>query len=195
MFLAIINDSYSEAKDLIPDTKVTFGMGDYIKMGYKAILTKLKFKRDKLGDMKMALEAAHVRHDRVLTLGDWKQDLISRGYKTEEITAVFEKYDSDHDGKLTESEQKQLQQDLQKQEETLASEFRDLDAMEAEDDDIDMSIQGTDLAGVSSQEFLVLSNEVETISNRMEVLEVEVTKIRNSIKKILKHLGREEVWA
>jgi len=32
MFLAIINDSYSEAKDLIPDTKITFGMGDYIKM-------------------------------------------------------------------------------------------------------------------------------------------------------------------
>ena len=66
--------------------------------------------------------------------------------------------------------------------------------MEAEDDDIDMSIQGTDLAGVSSQEFLVLSNEVETISNRMEVLEVEVTKIRNSIKKILKHLGRVSLY-
>ena len=74
--------------------------------------------------------------------------------------------------------------------ETLASEFRDLDAMEAEDEDIDMSIHGNDLAGVSSQEFLVLSNEVETISNRMEVLEVEVTKVRGSIKKILKHLGR-----
>ena len=74
--------------------------------------------------------------------------------------------------------------------ETLALEFRDLDAMEAEDEDLDMSIHGNDLAGVSSQEFLVLSNEVETISNRMEVLEVEVTKVRGSIKKILKHLGR-----
>jgi len=41
---------------------------------------------------------------------------FSRGYKTEEITAVFEKYDSDHDGKLTAQEQKQLEMDLQKQE-------------------------------------------------------------------------------
>ena len=39
-----------------------------------------------------------------------------RGYKTDEVTDMFEKYDTDHDGKLNEAQQKLLKQDLQRQE-------------------------------------------------------------------------------
>ena len=75
----------------------------------------------------------------------------------------------------------------------LESEFRDLDGMEAGDGDTDVSSQDGDLAGVSSHEFMVLSNEVDTMSSRMELLEVEVSKVRSSIKRILKHLGRVSI--
>ena len=77
--------------------------------------------------------------------------------------------------------------------ETLESEFRDLDGMEAGDGDTDVSSQDGDFAGVSSHEFMVLSNEVDTMSSRMELLEVEVSKVRSSIKRILKHLGRVSI--
>ena len=76
--------------------------------------------------------------------------------------------------------------------ETLVSEFRHLDEMEAGDVDTDVS-QDAELAGVSSHEFMVLSDEVDTMSSRMELLEVEVSKIRHSIKRILKHLGRVSI--
>ena len=42
--------------------------------------------------------------------------LFRRGYKTDEITDMFEKYDTDHDGKLSEAQQKLLKHDLQRQE-------------------------------------------------------------------------------
>ena len=46
MFLAIINDTYSEVKGDMITQKSEFELGDYLKKSYEKILERLNVKRD-----------------------------------------------------------------------------------------------------------------------------------------------------
>ncbi len=46
MFLAIINDTYSEVKSDLSTQKSEFQLGDYFKKSYEKVLTRLNVKRD-----------------------------------------------------------------------------------------------------------------------------------------------------
>ncbi|MRA76127.1 hypothetical protein GH890_32380, partial [Bacillus thuringiensis] len=54
MFLAIINDTYSEVKAELSNQKNEFDVGDYFKKGYNKTLDKLNLKRDKIVDIQKA---------------------------------------------------------------------------------------------------------------------------------------------
>ena len=55
MFLAIINDTYSEVKTEIANTRNEFEVADYFKRGYNNMLGKFG-RRDKLIDIENALK-------------------------------------------------------------------------------------------------------------------------------------------
>jgi hypothetical protein len=46
MFLAIINDTYSEVKNDMTTQKSEFELGDYLKKSYEKMLNRLNIKRD-----------------------------------------------------------------------------------------------------------------------------------------------------
>uniref|UniRef100_H2Y8T2 EF-hand domain-containing protein n=1 Tax=Ciona savignyi TaxID=51511 RepID=H2Y8T2_CIOSA len=115
MFLAIINDTYSEVKAEISMQKSEFEISDYIKRGYNKVLEKLSLKKDRIRDIQDAIHSADLNHDRHLDWEEWRLDLKMRGIPDAEIEAVFAKYDQDGDMILNENEQKKLQADLERQ--------------------------------------------------------------------------------
>ncbi|ELT90189.1 hypothetical protein CAPTEDRAFT_169289 [Capitella teleta] len=127
MFLAIINDTYSEVKEEISNQKNEFEMGDYFKQGYNKMLDKLNLKRDKIVDIQKALQTADINNDDRLDFDEWRQELKTRGYAEAEIEAVFAKYDIDGDRVLDKTEQRKMQADLEGQKAKLSKEYDQLE--------------------------------------------------------------------
>ena len=74
MFLAIINDTYSEVKAEIANQRNEFEIGDYFKRGYNNMLGKLG-KRDKLIDIENALKLSDANNDGLLTFDEVRLNL------------------------------------------------------------------------------------------------------------------------
>ncbi|XP_076822255.1 polycystin-2-like protein 1 isoform X2 [Clavelina lepadiformis] len=126
MFLAIINDTYSEVKAEISMQKSEFQISDYIKKGYNKVLEKLSLKKDRIRDIQDAIHHADINHDRHLDWEEWRLDLKMRGIPDAEIEAVFAKYDQDGDMILNEDEQRKMHADLEKQKNELDGQKADL---------------------------------------------------------------------
>ncbi|XP_074647871.1 polycystin-2-like isoform X2 [Tubulanus polymorphus] len=187
MFLAIINDTYSEVKADIANQKNEFEMADYFKKGYNKMLDKLSLKRDKIVDIQKALQSADINQDKQLDFEEWRQDLKTRGYADTEIEAVFAKYDLDGDRVLDEEEQRKMQADLEGQKVALNKEYEELekggrpatarqpsrsslneDSGEDSDDEdsgTKSSRGGRVVGGVSYEEFTVLSRRVDRMEH------------------------------
>ncbi|KAK7005356.1 polycystic kidney disease 2-like 1 protein, partial [Biomphalaria glabrata] len=113
MFLAIINDTYSEVKSDMAKQTDQFIMSDYIRQGYQRIWSKLGGKKDnkmegyeKILSGELSGKAVHFE--------DWKKELKKSGYNEEEIEEVFAKYDIDGDRVLDPVEQAKMLEELQK---------------------------------------------------------------------------------
>lgn len=126
MFLAIINDTYSEVKAEISAQKSEFEISDYIKRGYNKVLEKLSLKKDHIRDIQDAIVSADHNHDKQLDWEEWRLDLKMRGIPDAEIEAVFAKYDQDGDLVLNESEQRKMHADLEKQRNDLRDELEEM---------------------------------------------------------------------
>jgi len=126
MFLAIINDTYSEVKAEISAQKSEFEISDYIKRGYNKVLEKLSLKKDHIRDIQDAIASADHNQDKRLDWQEWRLDLKMRGIPDAEIEAVFAKYDQDGDLVLNETEQKNMHADLEKQKNDLRSELDEM---------------------------------------------------------------------
>jgi polycystin 2 len=127
MFLAIINDTYSEVKAEISMQKSEFEISDYIKRGYNKVLEKLSLKKDRIRDIQDAIVSADLNNDKRLDWEEWRLDLKMRGIPDAEIEAVFAKYDQDGDLILNEHEQKRLHDDLEKQRSDLTNEIEGME--------------------------------------------------------------------
>ncbi|GAB1601077.1 polycystin-2-like isoform X1 [Argonauta hians] len=184
MFLAIINDTYSEVKGDIANQKSEFEVTDYFKRGYQRMVDKLNFKRDKIIDIQKALQSADVNNDKQLDFEEWRQDMKSRGFADEEIELMFAKYDINGDRILDENEQKKMQADLCQQKAALNKEYDELeekannrcssrmsyqeDSGEDSDDEDNgskVSRSGRITNGVSYEEFTVLSRRVDRMEH------------------------------
>ena len=124
MFLAIINDTYSDVKEELSQKSSDFQLSDYIKKGYSKVLKRLHLKQEHIKDIQDALNTADINQDKALDWEEWRNDLRLRGIPDNEIEAVFAKYDTDGDMILNESEQKQLQEDLIKTRNAIENEIK-----------------------------------------------------------------------
>lgn len=75
MFLAIINDTYSEVKEDLANSKSDVEFGDFFKRGYDKMLEKLNFKRDKIIDIQKAMVSADKDNDKKLDFDEMRNDL------------------------------------------------------------------------------------------------------------------------
>jgi len=198
MFLAIINDTYSEVKAELANQKSEFEMTDYFKKGYDNMVHKLAFKRDKIVDIQKAIHSADNNQDKQLDFEEWRQDLKTRGYAEAEIEAVFAKYDLDGDRVLDEKEQMQMSHDLEGQKDRLNREREELEDQRDEDGGGAHMIGN----GVSYDEFNVLVRRVDRMEHsigsivskidavlvKLEAMERAKAKRRETMSKILESI-------
>lgn len=188
MFLAIINDTYSEVKADIANQKSEFEISDYFKKGYEKMVGKLNFKRDKIADIQEALAHADANADQHLDFDEWRHELKCRGHADAEIEAVFAKYDVDGDRILDAEEQMKMAADLEGQKTELNNQLAELeeaqlasggnrpstsrsrsrvsfnDSIESDDDD-EGGKGRRGGAAVSYEEFVVLSRRVDRMEH------------------------------
>lgn len=74
MFLAIINDTYSEVKAEIANQRNEFEIADYFKRGYNNMMGKMG-KRDKIIDIQNALKLSDSNNDGLLTFDEIRVNL------------------------------------------------------------------------------------------------------------------------
>uniref|UniRef100_A0A8C2IPV7 Polycystin-2 n=1 Tax=Cyprinus carpio TaxID=7962 RepID=A0A8C2IPV7_CYPCA len=111
MFLAIINDTYSEVKADMAQQRSEMEITDLIKKGYNRAMVKLKLKKTSINDVPDSLHQAGGK----LSFDELRQDLRGKGHSDAEIEAIFAKYDLDGDQELTEHEHQQMRDDLEKE--------------------------------------------------------------------------------
>uniref|UniRef100_A0A8C1U6P5 Polycystin-2 n=1 Tax=Cyprinus carpio TaxID=7962 RepID=A0A8C1U6P5_CYPCA len=111
MFLAIINDTYSEVKADMAQQRSEMEITDLIKKGYNRAMVKLKLKKTSINDVPDSLHQAGGK----LSFDELRQDLREKGHSDAEIEAIFAKYDLDGDQELTEHEHQQMRDDLEKE--------------------------------------------------------------------------------
>ncbi|XP_038060410.1 polycystic kidney disease 2-like 1 protein isoform X3 [Patiria miniata] len=191
MFLAIINDTYSEVKADIANQKSEFELTDYFKKGYEKMVGKLNFKRDKIADIQEALAHADANADQHLDFDEWRHELKCRGHADAEIEAVFAKYDVDGDRILDAEEQMKMAADLEGQKTDLNNQLAELeeaqvtttnrpqtasagrsksrvsfnDGLDSDDEDSQAGGGRGGVSGVSYEEFVVLSRRVDRMEH------------------------------
>ncbi|NXX68070.1 PKD2 protein, partial [Spizella passerina] len=167
MFLAIINDTYSEVKSDMAQQKAEMELSDLIRKGYNKAMIKLKLKKTTVDDISESLRQGGGK----LNFDELRQDLKGKGHTDAEIEAIFTKYDQDGDQELTEHEHQQMRDDLEKEREDLDLDRSSLprplssrsfprsldDSEEDEDEDSGHSSRrrGSSSSGVSYEEFQV----------------------------------------
>ncbi|GAB1289916.1 Polycystin-2 [Apodemus speciosus] len=177
MFLAIINDSYSEVKSDLAQQKAEMELSDLIRKGCQKALVKLKLKRNAVDAISESLRQGGGK----LNFDELRQDLKGKGHTDAEIEAIFTKYDQDGDQELTEREHQQMRDDLEKEREDLDLEHsslprpmssrsfpRSLDDSEEEDDEDSghsSRRRGSISSGVSYEEFQVLVRRVDRMEH------------------------------
>lgn len=206
MFLAIINDTYSEVKSDLAQQKAEMELSDLIRKGYHRALVKLRLKKNTVDDISESLRQGGGK----LNFDELRQDLKGKGHTDAEIEAIFTKYDQDGDQELSEHDHQQMRDDLEREREDLDLDHnslprpmssrsfpRSLDDSEEEDDEDSghsSRRRGSISSGVSYEEFQVLVRRVDRMEHSIGSI---VSKIDAVIVKleIMEHakLKRREV--
>uniref|UniRef100_A0A8C8BDB9 Polycystin 2 like 1, transient receptor potential cation channel n=1 Tax=Otus sunia TaxID=257818 RepID=A0A8C8BDB9_9STRI len=109
MFLAIINDTYSEVKEELSSQKDELQLSDILKQSYNRTLMRLKLKKEQISDVQKALQNG----TKELDFEDFKNSLKELGHADHEITAAFSRFDKDGNHILDEEERQQMKHDLE----------------------------------------------------------------------------------
>ncbi|XP_048362000.1 polycystic kidney disease 2-like 1 protein isoform X2 [Sphaerodactylus townsendi] len=122
MFLAIINDTYSEVKEELSNQKDELQLSDILKQGYHKTLMRLKLKKERISDVQKALQTG----TKELEFEDFKNSLRELGHAEHEIATAFAKFDQDGNQILDEEEQKRMRNDLEEKRVALNAEIENL---------------------------------------------------------------------
>ncbi|MBZ3874533.1 Polycystic kidney disease 2-like 1 protein [Sciurus carolinensis] len=114
MFLAIINDTYSEVKEELAGQKNELQLSDLLKQGYNKTLLWLRLKKERVSDVQKVLKGG----EQEIQFEDFTKTLRQLGHTEHEITeltAAFTRFDQDGNHILDEKEQEQMRQDLEEE--------------------------------------------------------------------------------
>ncbi|XP_072095929.1 polycystin-2-like protein 1 [Mobula birostris] len=122
MFLAIINDTYSEVKADLSNQKSELQITDIIKQGYNKALMKLKLKKERISDVQKTLQHGSEKLD----FEDFRSNLKDLGHSDQEINDTFARYDHDDNKVLDEEEQMKMRNELEEKKIALNAEIAKL---------------------------------------------------------------------
>ncbi|XP_017279853.1 polycystic kidney disease 2-like 1 protein [Kryptolebias marmoratus] len=122
MFLAIINDTYSEVKEELSSQKDELQITDIIKQSYMRAFTRLKLKKEKISDVQKALQSGSGE----IEFKDFRETLKEMGHADHEISAAFSQFDRDGNQILDADEQERMKMELEEKRDALNAELNNL---------------------------------------------------------------------
>ncbi|XP_051504612.1 polycystic kidney disease 2-like 1 protein [Myxocyprinus asiaticus] len=173
MFLAIINDTYSEVKSELASQKTEFQISDLIKQSYTKTFMKLKLKKEKISDVQKALDSGSTD----LEFKDFRDALKEMGHDDQEISAAFNTFDQDGNQTLDKQEQERMRQDLEEKRDALNEELRNIGNTSEDHGEKTEEFQRL------AQKVAQLENAVATITSKvdavMEKMRLQTSKTEN----------------
>ncbi|XP_030628303.1 polycystic kidney disease 2-like 1 protein [Chanos chanos] len=191
MFLAIINDTYSEVKEELASQKDELQITDLIKQSYAKTFMKLKVKKEKISDVQKALQSG----SKELEFKDFRDTLKEMGHAESEISAAFSKFDRDGNQILDKEEQERMKQELEEKRDALSEELNNLGSQYAKHRDSADSIdkQKRGCHPVTQDEFQMLVGQVlhlqSSITSIMSQMDAVMEKLE--LQSISKTNNRE----
>ncbi|OCT71797.1 polycystic kidney disease 2-like 1 protein [Xenopus laevis] len=180
MFLAIINDTYSEVKEELSGQKNELQFSDILKQGYKKTLLKLKLKKERISDVQKALQNS----TKDLKFEEFKNSLREMGHDDNDISAAFANFDQDGNRILDEEEQKRMKQILEERRVALNAEIETLGRSyrnKRQEEEVNLDDIKND---ISSKGSWVSQDEFEIFLKRLQQLEFSISGIMRKIESV-----------
>ncbi|NXF97048.1 PK2L1 protein, partial [Eubucco bourcierii] len=187
MFLAIINDTYSEVKEELSSQKDELQLSDILKQSYNRTLMKLKLKKEQISDVQKALQSG----TKELDFEDFKNSLKELGHADHEITAAFCRFDRDGNHILDEKEQQQMKHDLEEKKVALNTEIENLG--KSYGDNLDENLTYREARKKHArQDSWVSKEEFQAILQRVLQLEQSINSIGSKIDAVVSKVNVPE---
>ncbi|KAE8590838.1 hypothetical protein XENTR_v10018227 [Xenopus tropicalis] len=180
MFLAIINDTYSEVKEELSNQKNELQFSDILKQGYKKTLLKLKLKKERISDVQKALQNGN----KELKFEEFKNSLREMGHDDHEISAAFSNFDQDGNRILDEEEQMRMKQILEERRVALNAEIENL-GRSYRNKRLEEEVNLDDIKNdISSKGSWVSQDEFKIFLKRLQQLEFSISGIMRKIESV-----------
>ncbi|KAF3827839.1 hypothetical protein GH733_001074 [Mirounga leonina] len=202
MFLAIINDTYSEVKEELAGQKDELQLSDLLKQGYNKTLLRLRLRKDQVSDAQKVLQGGEQEiqfEDFTNTL----RELRHAEHEITELTAAFTRFDQDGNHILDKKEQEQMQQDLEEKRVALNVEIENLGQPIVSSPPGKSGPEATRAGGwVSGEEFYTLTRRVLQLEIVLEGVMSQVDAVGSKLKMLERKgqlasspgLGDQGIW-
>uniref|UniRef100_A0A8C9RMB8 Polycystin 2 like 1, transient receptor potential cation channel n=1 Tax=Scleropages formosus TaxID=113540 RepID=A0A8C9RMB8_SCLFO len=181
MFLAIINDTYSEVKEELSKQKDDLQLADILKQSYLKTFTKLKLKKEKISDVQKALQSG----SKELEFEDFRESLKEMGHADHEISATFSRFDQDGNHVLDEEEQNRMKKELEEKRDALSAELKNL-GQSYGGNTLDQSMELTDMKKSNGGKVTTVSHEeFQTLVAQVLQLERSMATVTSNINTIM----------
>uniref|UniRef100_F1S8V0 Polycystin-2-like protein 1 n=1 Tax=Sus scrofa TaxID=9823 RepID=F1S8V0_PIG len=182
MFLAIINDTYSEVKEELAGQKDELQLSDLLKQGYNKTLLRLRLRKERVSDVQKVLQSGKQE----IQFEDFTNTLRELGHTEHEImelTAAFTRFDQDGNRILDEKEQEQMQQDLEEKRVALDTEIENLGRSIESNPPGELSPETAKAGGwISGEEFYMLTRRVLQLETVLEGVMSQVDAVGSKLK-------------
>lgn len=195
MFMAIINDSYTQVKEEMANSQPEFMLSDYLKLNYAKVVDKLNLRRNRIMDIQEVLKSDEVSSKDELDFNTWRRLLKKKGYADMEIEALFSRYDKDFDHKLNEVEKLKLVRDIAKARNNISEEYKNFKEKRATASKKDAFEVGDEQADEedSNEPRQMTRDDFEYAVGRIDRMELSVANIINKIDRLFAHLEKMEI--
>ncbi|XP_072595869.1 polycystin-2-like protein 1 isoform X3 [Vulpes vulpes] len=182
MFLAIINDTYSEVKEELAGQKDELQLSDLLKQGYNKTLLRLRLRKERVSDVQKVLQGG----EQEIQFEDFTNTLRELGHAEHEITeltAAFTRFDQDGNHILDKKEQEQMQQDLEEKRVALNAEIENLGQSIVSSSPGELGPEATRTDGwVSGEEFYTLTRRVLQLETVLEGVMSQVDAVGSKLE-------------
>ncbi|XP_047559510.1 polycystic kidney disease 2-like 1 protein isoform X2 [Lutra lutra] len=201
MFLAIINDTYSEVKEELAGQKDELQLSDLLKQGYNKTLLRLRLRKEQVSDVQKVLQGGEE-----IQFEDFTNTLREPGHAEHEITeltAAFTRFVQDGNYILDKKEQEQMQQDLEDKRVALNAKIENLGRSIASSPPGELGPEATRAGGwVSGEEFYILTRRVLQLETVLEGVMCQVDAVGSKLKMLERKgqlasspgTGDQDIW-
>uniref|UniRef100_A0A8C4PKZ8 Polycystin-2-like protein 1 n=1 Tax=Equus asinus asinus TaxID=83772 RepID=A0A8C4PKZ8_EQUAS len=181
MFLAIINDTYSEVKEELAGQKDELQLSDLLKQSYNKTLLRLRLRKERVSDVQRVLQGG----EQEIQFEDFTNSLreLVHAEHITELTAAFTRFDQDGNHTLDEKEQEQMRQDVEEERVALNTEIENLGQSIVSSPPGKLGAEAARAGGcVSGEEFYTLARRVLQLETALEGVVSQVDAVSSKLK-------------